>query len=297
MNGRRSRGGKQPKPGSKRRNGHHGGQAKAKARAGGSEAADGGSRPTPKVPPAAANGKPKMPQPVVPTSYRPPGTKPPTPKKKEVEEEDEGQESELYAALAEVQEAARAKTKDVLVLTSRPTKEGRMNPLPSGLDGLRYDAYDHWVKDAIRARLPKEKRDGRDEFSCLRVLYSTLLCAQRPYPHKWGRRGNALAKHPEKYQWNYKDVVWLVCRTGFLSKETGQSPTMIKRRLRWLIRVRLVEEAPGHVGTPVSDHPVRYANMRLIRVRYELAFYDPVVKAWKWSGGEVDENLVEEDDD
>jgi hypothetical protein len=72
---------------------------------------------------------------------------------------------------------------------------------------------------------------------------------------------------------------------------------MIKKRLRWLIRVGLVEEAPGHVGRPVSEHPVRYANMRLIRVRYELAFDDPVVEKWKWTGGEVDENLVEGDDD
>jgi hypothetical protein len=62
----------------------------------------------------------------------------------------------------------------------------------------------------------------------------------------------------------------------------------------WLAKT---EEARGHVGTPVSEHPVRYANMRLIRVRYELAFHDPVVEKWKKSGGEVDENLVEGDDE
>jgi hypothetical protein len=188
--------------------------------------------------------------------------------------------------------------KDCTIQVPRPTKEGRRNPPPSGTDRLRYDAYDHWVKDAIRARLPKKRLYDRDEFSCLRVLYSTLLCEQRPYPYKRGRRVSPLAKHPEKFQRVYKGVVWLVCRTGFLRKETGQSRPMIRKRLRWLIRVGLVEEARGDVGTPVGEKARSYgSNTRLIRVKYELADDDPVVDNWKASGGEVDENLIEGDEE
>src|SRR5262245_23846772 len=55
MDGRTSGVGNQSKPRSKSRNGHHGDQAKA--RAGGSEAADGQCRPTASASPSAANGK------------------------------------------------------------------------------------------------------------------------------------------------------------------------------------------------------------------------------------------------
>lgn len=286
---------------------------------------------------STGNRKLKRPQPVIPGTPKPKVHKPPVIdiEAENAEErrqhrpvyDDEALEAEKahFQALKKAanQAAKRAKKlkklrkkarpprrkKDVLATIPRITKEGRMLAPASGTDGLGYIACDNWLPLAVDARL-----EQMPKYQGVRIWHSGVISVvfhqldqQRPYRPKKGKeeqeqRVNRWAKAPEEFQRWYRDTLWLVVRIQFLADACRQTPNEIRRHLHWLVAVGLAERAPGHVGEPVNKQKISdYGeNTWLIRIKYELAFHDPVVAAWREGCGFVpddEEEVVDEEEE
>lgn len=214
------------------------------------------------------------------------------------------------ARLLERAEKATASVLDVLMTVPRADQWGRVKAKPAGSEGHRFVTTEDWTRDAIRARMDLWGEEWRGKTICgtRHLILSYLVADQRPWQPRKKKKSDRpkqfrpLASIPVKYQLIYQDMLWMVCCTERWADLASTNERTVRDHLTWFAKVGLVEILPATLGEPVdANKVVDYGpNGRMLRVRLELAFADPIVKEWEARGRmparKFDPNLLGDDD-